>query len=163
MDSISTSQIVSLAAQHQVSHGKRIFMLRLEVARLRLPSPIPSTSFDESSGPSSTSVSGLQTKPLPSFESSPAPLLRSPPAMAPRAHGFTAATVRNCSGGQLGDGGRFHGGLQALAWLHAHCGADGKGYGITAYGKCWSAAWPIESRVAKATALAGVSSSSARV
>ena len=77
--------------------------------------------------------------------------------------GSTAATVRNCSGGQLGDGGRFHGGLQALAWLHAHCGADGKGYGVTAYGKCWSAAWPIESRVAKATALAGVSSSSARV
>jgi hypothetical protein len=73
--------------------------------------------------------------------------------------GSTAATVRNCSGGQLGDGGRCHGGLQALAGLQAHGGTDGKGYGVIVYGKCWSAAWPIESRVAKATALAGVSSS----
>jgi len=87
-DSISTSQIVSLTAQHQVSHGKLIFQLRLEVAWLGLPSPILSTSFDESSEPPSTGISGLQTKPLPPFEPSPALLLRAPPAMAPRAHGL---------------------------------------------------------------------------
>jgi hypothetical protein len=52
----------------------------------------------------------------------------------------TVATGRNCSGRQLGAGGRSHGGLQALAGLQAHCGTDGKGYGVTAYGRVVSLA-----------------------
>jgi len=52
----------------------------------------------------------------------------------------TAATDRNCSGGQLGGGGCSHVGLQALAGLQAHCGTDGKGYGGTAYGRVVSLA-----------------------